>query len=111
MIVEVRTYKIKEGLRERFLDFFEHKAIPAQRAEGMRIVGPFVDLENPDVFIWLRAFPSLEERDRMKSAFYEGDEWTKNLESIAMPMLENYSVALTTMPSGFVDDLQDAARR
>ena len=111
MIVEVRTYKIREGLRERFLEFFENKAIPAQRAEGMRIVGPFVDLENPDVFIWLRAFPSLQERDRMKSAFYDGEEWTNHLEAIAMPMLEHYSVALTSMPAGFVDDLQDAARR
>lgn len=111
MIVEVRYYKIKAGLRERFLEFFEHKAIPAQRAEGMGIVGPFVDLENPDVFIWLRAFPSLEERDRMKSAFYDGDEWTNNLEAIAMPMLETYSVSLTTIPAGFVDDLHDVARR
>lgn len=111
MVVEVRSYKIKTGLRERFLEFFENKAIPAQRAEGMRIVGPLVDLENPDVFIWLRAFPSLEERDRMKSAFYDGDEWTNHLEAIAMPMLETYSVALTSMPAGFVDDLQDVARR
>jgi hypothetical protein len=105
MIVEVRTYKIKEGLREQFLDFFENKAVPAQRLKGMSILGPLVDLEDPDVFIWLRAFPSLEERDRMKSAFYDGEEWKTNLEAIAMPMLERYSVALTSVSPGFVDDL------
>src|SRR3989475_949501 len=48
--------------------------------------------ENPDVFIWLRGFPSLEERERMKTTFYEGELWLKELEAIAMPMLERYEV-------------------
>jgi len=108
LLVEVRTYKIKAGRRERFLEFFEERAVPALRSKGMRIVGPLIDLENPDVFIWLRAFPSLEERDRMKSAFYDGEEWKNELEAIAMPMLESYDVALTSMSLGFVDDLQAA---
>jgi heme-degrading monooxygenase HmoA len=105
MIVEVRTYRIKAGQREKFISFFENRAIPAQRSKGMRIVGPLLDLENPDVFIWLRAFPSLEDRERMKSALYDGEEWTTELEAIAMPMLEDYRVALTSMSAGFVDDL------
>jgi len=105
MIVEVRRYRIKEGLRERFIDFFCSRAIPAQRAKGMCILGPLVDLEDRNVFVWLRAFPSLEERERMKSAFYDGEEWKSELEAIAMPMLDEYSVSLTAMPSGFVDDL------
>jgi len=39
-------------------------------------------------FVWLRRFPSLEESDRMKNAFYEGELWKNELDSIAMPMLE-----------------------
>ena len=105
MIVEVRTYKIKDGLRERFLEFFESRAVPAQQSKGIRVFGPLLDLENSDVFIWLRAFPSLEDRDRMKSAFYDGEEWKTELEAIAMPMLDSYTVALTSMSPGCVDDL------
>jgi len=44
----------------------------------------------------------------MKSAFYDGEEWTAELEAIAMPMLEDYSVALTSTSLGFVDDLHVA---
>ena len=106
MIVEVRTYKVKEGFRERFLDFFETRSIPAQRAAGMRIAGPLIDLEDPDVFIWLRAFPSLEDRDRIKDAFYGSDLWKTELEAIAMPMLESFGTVLTTLPPWFVDDLR-----
>ncbi len=95
MIVEVRKYTIKAGLRAKFIEFFETRSVPAQRAIGMQILGPLLDLENPDVFVWFRGFPSLEERDRMKTAFYEGEAWTKELEAIAMPMLERYEVMLT----------------
>ena len=95
-----------EGFRECFLDFFQTRSIPAQRAAGMKITGPLIDVENPDVFIWLRAFPSLGDRDRIKDAFYGSDLWKNELEAIAMPMLESFSTALTTLPSWFVDDLQ-----
>jgi hypothetical protein len=95
MIVEVRTYKIKDGRRAEFLAFFETRAVPALRAHGMKVLGPMVDLEHPDTFVWLRAFPSLDSRDRIKAAFYEGKEWKEELEAIAMPMLDHYDVVLT----------------
>jgi hypothetical protein len=104
MIVEVRSYRIKPGLREEFIRFFETRAIPALRAHGMRVVGPFLDLENPNKFAWLRTFPSLEERDRLKTAFYEGDLWKDELEAIAMPMLESYDVILCETSQGCVFD-------
>ena len=107
VVVEVRTYRIKRGLRDRFLEFFEREAVPLQRSKGIYVLGPFVDLEDPDVFIWLRAFPSLEERDRMKRLLYDGVEWKNGLETVAMPMLERYESVLTGTPSWFVNDLPD----
>jgi hypothetical protein len=104
MIVEVRTYKIKPGRRDEFITFFETRAVPAQRAQGMHILGPLLDLENPDTFVWLRSFPSLDERDRMKHAFYDGDEWKGELEAIAMPMIESYAVVLCTTSPEYVFD-------
>jgi len=104
MIVEVRTYKIKPGRRDEFIKFFEKRAVAAQRSHGMKILGPLLDLENPDEFVWLRSFPSLDERDRMKDAFYEGEEWKSELEAIAMPMVESYSVVLCETSPGYVFD-------
>jgi len=70
----------------------------------MLVLGPLLDLENPDSFVWLRSFPSLEERDRMKEAFYEGEVWKNELEAIAMPMLESYEVTLCETSLGYVSD-------
>ena len=108
MIVEVRSYRIKPGRRAEFIEFFERRAIPALRAEGMQVVGPFLDLENPNKFAWLRCFPSLEERERMRDAFYEGDLWKNELEAIAMPLLESYDVMLCETSRGCVWNVPEA---
>jgi len=104
MIVEVRSYRIKPSHRDEFIKLFETRAIPALRSHGMKILGPMLDVENPNKFVWLRSFPSLEERDRMKNEFYEGDLWKNELEAIAMPLLESYDVILCETSSGYVCD-------
>ncbi len=60
----------------------------------MKILGPSLDLENPNKFVFLRSFPSLDERDRMKNAFYEGELWKNELEAIAVPLIDHYDVIL-----------------
>lgn len=89
-------------MREEFIAFFERRAIPAQQALGITIAGPLLDLEHPDVFVFLRGFPSMDERERMKSAFYDGELWKNELEAVAMPMLEGWTVALTETSTGCV---------
>jgi len=104
MIVEVRTYKIAPGRRAEFLDFFRERSIPALREHGMRVLGPLIDLEDPDAFVWLRIFPDFESRERLKRDFYEGASWKTELEGIAMPMLASYQSTLCETAAGFVDD-------
>ena len=104
MIVEVRSYRIKPGRRDEFIKLFETRAVPALRAHGMKILGPLLDVENPNKFVWLRCFTSMEERDRLKEAFYEGELWKNELEAIAMPMLDSYDVILCETSPGFTFD-------
>jgi hypothetical protein len=104
MIVEVRSYRIKPGRRAEFIEFFEKRSIPALRAHGMKVLGPMLDLENPNKFVWLRLFPSLDAREQMRDAFYGGDLWKNELEAIAMPMLESYDVILCETSPGCVSD-------
>ena len=101
MIVEVRSYRIKPGQRAEFVHLFESRAVPAQRKLGIKIIGPMLDLENPNKFVFLRSFPSLEERDRMKAAFYEGEFWKNELEGIVMPMIDSYDVVLCETSVGY----------
>ena len=104
MIVEVRSYRVKPGRRAEFIEFFETRSIHELRSHGMKIMRPLLDLENQNKFVWLRSFPSLDEREQMKDAFYEGELWKNELEAIAMPMLESYDVILCETSAGYVFD-------
>jgi len=44
--IEMRTYKIKSGLRARFLETFQSKSVPAHADIGMKISGPFLSVED-----------------------------------------------------------------
>jgi heme-degrading monooxygenase HmoA len=58
MIVEMRTYKVKPGRRTEFLEIFRLKSMPAHADIGMKILGPFLSIEDPDVFFFMRGFPT-----------------------------------------------------
>ena len=102
MIIEMRTYKTKPGLRSRFLEIFRSKSIPAHAEIGMKILGPFLSVEDADTFFFMRGFPDLASRQPMKAQFYEGELWKRELESVLLPMLEKYEVVAVEDPDGMV---------
>ena len=94
MIVEMRTYRLKPGTRDRFLDIFRTRSVPEHLKLGMRIAGPFLSIEDPDVFFFMRGFPSVAAREPMKARFYDGDLWKRELEGVLMPMIDSYEVVV-----------------
>jgi hypothetical protein len=94
MIIEMRTYKTKLGRRSQFLEIFRSKSIPAHKEIGMKILGPFLSVEDPDTFFFMRGFPDLPSREPMKAKFYEGELWKGELENVLLAMLEKYEVVV-----------------
>lgn len=103
MIVEMRTYKLKPGRRAEFLEVFRSKSMPAHAEIGMKILGPWLSIEDPDTFFFMRGFPDRASREPMKARFYEGALWKSELEAKLMPMIEKYDVVL-------VDDAEELLR-
>ena len=102
MVIEMRTYKLKPGCRARFLEIFRSKTLQAHAEIGMKILGPFLSVEDPDTFFFMRGFPNLASREPMKAQFYEGKLWKGELENVLMPMIERYDVVLVDDPEGLV---------
>ncbi len=99
MLMEIRIYKIRPGMRQKFIEFFESKTIHAQEACGMRILGQFRSLQDDNVFVWLRAFDDAADRDVKKEAFYGGPLWLEELEEEAVSMIDDYSNVLLVEPT------------
>jgi hypothetical protein len=102
MIVEMRTYRTKLGMRAEFLRIFRAQSVPAHFEIGMKILGPFLSIDDPDTFFFMRGFPDLPSRDPMKAKFYEGEVWKTELEHLLLPMLERYDVVLVDDVDGLI---------
>lgn len=103
-IIEMRTYKTHPGKRTEFLEIFTSKSIPAHRKIGMKIIGPFPSIEDPDTFFFMRGFPDVASREPMKKAFYEGELWKSELEQLLLPMLQKYDVVLVEDTQGLLGE-------
>ena len=55
-VVELRRYALRPGQRETLVELFDRELVETQEAVGMEILGQFRDLDDPDSFVWLRAF-------------------------------------------------------
>lgn len=76
MIVELRQYTLKPGRRDELVELFEQHFIESQQAVGITLIGQFLDLDDPDRFVWLRGFENMATRKAALTAFYfESEAW------------------------------------
>jgi hypothetical protein len=74
-LFELRRYATKPGERERLLDLFEGDFLDAYEAGGTRVLASFRALDDPDLWVWIRAFPDAERRGPALQRFYASESW------------------------------------
>jgi len=75
MLYELRIYECHPGQRDAWVHYMEEEIIPFQVAQGMVIVGSFVDEQDPNRYVWMRRFVDEAERVRLYEAVYQSDKW------------------------------------
>ncbi len=60
----------------------------------MSVLGQFVDLDDPDSFVWLRGFADMDTRRRGLTAFYGGSVWKAHRDAANATMLDSDNVLL-----------------
>ncbi|MFE0465193.1 NIPSNAP family protein [Kitasatospora sp. NPDC058965] len=97
-IVELRQYTLYPGARETLIELFEREFVTGQQAVGITVGGRFRDLDDPDRFVWLRAFPDMTHRRRALEAFYGGPVWRAHREAANATMIDSDDVLLLRGP-------------
>jgi hypothetical protein len=69
MIAEMRTYTIKDGMIDSYLELYNRQIVPNHRKYGINVLGAWYDRQKNQV-IWIRTFASREER-KAKLDIYE----------------------------------------
>ncbi|WP_042377367.1 NIPSNAP family protein [Streptacidiphilus melanogenes] len=98
-IVELRQYTLHPGARETLIELFEREFVTGQEAVGITLGGRFRDLDDPDRFVWLRAFPDMTHRRRSLEAFYTGPVWREHRDVANATMLDSDDVLLLRGPN------------
>jgi hypothetical protein len=93
-IVELRQYTLHPGQRDVLIELFEREFIESQEAVGARVIGEFRDLDNPDLFFWLRGFEDMPVRARALTEFYGGPVWKAHRETANATMMDSDNVLL-----------------
>jgi hypothetical protein len=97
-VLELRQYKIFAGKRDQMIAVFDGKLIEGQEQVGMRLLGQFRDLDDPNRFTWMREFPNMEMRGKALTDFYTGPVW-KAHRGEANPLLEDNDNVLLLKPA------------
>ncbi|MFE6489779.1 NIPSNAP family protein [Streptomyces sp. NPDC057757] len=100
-IVELRRYTLHPGARDTLIELFEREFVTGQEAVGITLGGRFRDLDHPDRFVWLRAFPDMAARRRSLEAFYGGPVWRAHRDAANATMIDSDDVLLLRGP-GFL---------
>lgn len=93
-VIELRQYTLRPGQRDTLVDLFDNELVEPQESAGMAVLGQFRDLDDPDRFVWLRGFPSLETRAASLQAFYGGPTWRAHGPAANATMIDSDDVLL-----------------
>lgn len=109
-IVELRQYTLHPGKREVLIELFDREFVESQEAAGMRVIGQFRDLDDPNRFVWLRGFGGMAARAAALQAFYGGSVWKTYRNEANATMVDSDNVLLLRpahRTSGFSIGLAD----
>lgn len=93
-IVELRQYTLHPGGRDVLIELFEREFIESQEALGIRVIGQFRDIDDPERFVWLRGFADMESRAAALADFYGGPIWRAHSAAANATMLDSVNVLL-----------------
>lgn len=97
-VIELRQYRMYAGKRDRMIEAFDARLIEGQEQVGMRVLGQFRDLDDPNRFTWLREFPSMAVRERALTEFYTGPVWKAHRDEVN-PLMDDSDNVLLLRPA------------
>ena len=88
--VEFRLYKLKPGTRDTFHGIAAD-AVEMLHRHGITVVGHGPSAHDADSYFLMRAYPSLEAREKALQGFYGSEEWAKRFNATVAGMIESYN--------------------
>jgi ketosteroid isomerase-like protein len=105
-LLEIRSYNLTPGARERFHNLFVRESLPLLRRWNVDVIAYGRSLHDTDSYFLMRAFSSIDERDRIEQAFYDSAEWRDGPRADVLAMIESYTTVVIDADDGTVRGLR-----
>lgn len=94
-IIDLRQYTLYPGTRDAFIELFDRELVETQEMCGMRVIGQFRDLGDPNRFVWMRGFADMPSREKALNAFYlHSETWKAHGEAARSKMIDSWDALL-----------------
>jgi len=90
-VVEIRSYNLRPGTRERFHQLFEQEALPLLRKWKVDVVAYGPSPHDDTSYFLMRAYGSLDALRTSEDAFYGSAEWRNGPREAILECIENYA--------------------
>jgi len=107
MILEIRTYKVLAGRLDEFVAAMAWARELLDRY-GIDVVaaGPSVVADDGDHAYLMRAFASIEERDRQEQEFYGSDAWRTGPRDAVLAPIDGYHTVVLDVDPAAIEALR-----
>ena len=90
-VVEIRSYNLKPGTRDRFHQTFLKEALPMLKRWKVDVVGYGPSLHDQDSYFLMRGFEGVDQRQKSEDAFYGSDEWKQGPRERILADIDSYT--------------------
>ena len=110
-VVEIRSYNLKPGSRDRFHQLFLREALPMLHRWKVDVVAYGPSLHDSDSYFLMRGFPSVSARQTSEDAFYGSDEWKKGPREAVLAEIVSYTTVVINVDEATLSGLRNTGRQ
>ncbi len=105
-MVEIRSYNLKPGTRDRFHQVFLKEALPMLKRWKVDVVAYGPSLHDKDSYFLMRAFDGIEIRQKSEDAFYGSEEWITGPRERVLADIDAYTTIVVRLDDQTVQGLR-----
>lgn len=105
-VVEIRSYNLKPGTRDRFQRTFLAEALPMLKRWKVDVVSYGPSRHDQDSWFLMRAFDGVEQRQKDEDAFYGSEEWKQGPRERILADIVSYTTVVIPVDAQTLDGLR-----
>lgn len=107
-IVEIRSYNLKPGTASEFHRLVTEQSVPMLRRWQLDLVAYGPSRHDDASYFLIRAYTSLEDRQRSEDAFYGSEEWRQGPRDAILACINSYTTVVLALDTTTIDGLRRA---